>query len=417
LTPTTRQQWPIKRVRFVTQRGPSEEQHRLLSQVSQVTFVPMEAVGEQGQLDLSAVRDIADVRSGFTQFFDGDVLIAKITPCFENGKGALVSGAVGGVGFGTTELHVLTPGPDVDGRFLYFTTVSPSFRRLGEASMIGAAGQKRVPEDFVRDFRIPIPPLPQQRAIATYLDQETEQLDALVAAKDRVLRLLAEKRRALVTRAVTCGLDPQVQLRNSGIPWLGEIPDHWEIERTRWLFRERDQRSETGNEELLTVSHLTGVTPRSEKDVNMFEAETTEGYKICFAGDLVINTLWAWMGAMGVSQVNGIVSPAYNVYEPGPRLVPGFVDALVRIPTFAQEVTRYSKGVWSSRLRLYPEGFFEVIVPVPPVDEQRAIVAHIATETAKLDALSSATERTITLLKERRAALIAAAVTGCLTVT
>ena len=255
-------------------------------------------------------------------------------------------------------------------------------------------------------------PSARQRAIADYLDRETARLDGLVAAKERVLGLLAEKRRALITRAVTRGLDPRVPLRDSGIPWLGEIPAHWEIERTRWLFRERDERSETGEEELLTVSHLTGVTPRSEKDVNMFEAETTEGYKICLAGDLVINTLWAWMGAMGVSPMKGIVSPAYNVYQPGPRLDPSFVDALVRIPVFAQEVTRYSKGVWSSRLRLYPEGFFEVFFAVPPIDEQRAIVAHIAAETAKLDALRSATERTIALLKERRAALIAAAVTG-----
>jgi hypothetical protein len=123
-----------------------------------------------------------------------------------------------------------------------------------------------------------------------------------VAAKERVLDLLTEKRRALITRAITRGLDPRAPVRGSGIAWLGEIPAHWEIERARWLFRERDQRSETGEEELLTVSHLTGVTPRSEKDVNMFEAETTEGYKICLAGDLVINTLWAWMGAMGVSR-------------------------------------------------------------------------------------------------------------------
>jgi type I restriction enzyme, S subunit len=119
---------------------------------------------------------------------------------------------------------------------------------------------------------------------------------------------------------------------------------------------------------------------------------------------------------MGVSPVNGIVSPAYNVYQPGPRLDPSFVDALVRIPIFAQEVTRYSKGVWSSRLRLYPEGFFEASFPLPPLDEQRAIVVHIAAETAKLDALHAATERTIALLKERRAALIAAAVTGKLDV-
>ena len=259
---------------------------------------------------------------------------------------------------------------------------------------------------------VEVPPRYQQHAIADYLDRETARLDALVAAKERMLGLLAEKRRALITRAVTRGLDPRARLRDTGIPWLGEIPVHWEIERSRWLFRERDQRSESGEEELLTVSHLTGVTPRSEKNVNMFEAETTEGYKICSQGDLVINTLWAWMGAMGVSPVKGIVSPAYHVYQPGNRLEPNYVDLLVRLPVFAQEVTRYSKGVWSSRLRLYPEGFFEVYLPVPPLPEQREIVSTVARETSKLDDLSSATDRTIGLLKERRAALIAAAVTG-----
>ena len=271
---------------------------------------------------------------------------------------------------------------------------------------------KHVYPDELREVVIAVPPVCEQQVIADYLDRETERLDALVAAKQRVLGLLAEKRRALTTRAVIRGLDPRAPLRDSGISWLGEIPAHWETERSRWLFRERDQRSETGEEELLTVSHLTGVTLRSEKDVNMFEAETTEGYKICLSGDLVINTLWAWMGAMGVSRVNGIVSPAYNVYRPGPRLEPDYVDALVRLPVFAQEVTRYSKGVWSSRLRLYPEGFFEVFFPVPPPGEQRALVAHIARETRKLDELRIATERSTVLLKERRAALIAAAVTG-----
>ena len=269
----------------------------------------------------------------------------------------------------------------------------------------------------MQTYAVQLPNLTQQRAIVDYLDRETARLDALVAVKERVLDLLAEKRRALITRAVTRGLDPNVPFRDSGIPWLGKIPAHWKTERAKWLFGERDQRSDTGEEELLTVSHLTGVTRRSEKDVNMFEAETTEGYKVCLSGDLVINTLWAWMGAMGVSPVDGIVSPAYNVYEPGARFHPSYIDALVRSPIFAQEVTRYSKGVWSSRLRLYPEGFFVVSLPVPPPSEQREIVDHIAKETGKLDELRAATERTTALLKERRAALIAAAVTGQLEVT
>jgi type I restriction enzyme, S subunit len=282
-------------------------------------------------------------------------------------------------------------------------------RVVEEAS---SSTQDNLNAEKVRNLPVPLPPLAQQCAIADYLDRETARLDALVAAKERTLLLLAEKRRALIARAATRGVDPRAILRDSGIPWLGRIPAHWETERSRWLFRERDRRSDTGDEALLTVSHLTGVTLRSEKDVNMFEAETTEGYKICLSGDLVINTMWAWMGAMGVSPVDGIVSPAYNVYEPSVRLDPSYVDALVRLPVFAQEVTRYSKGVWSSRLRLYPEGFFEVFLPVPPLAEQSAIVAEIAKKSASLDKLRVATVRTIALLKERRAALIAAVVTG-----
>jgi len=337
----------------------------------------------------------------------GDLLVCEGG---EVGRTALWDGRLSECYF-QKAIHRLRPVTDNDEprffRYFMLFAVHSGLFALSTASTI-----KHLPAEKLRVVRYPSPPRSQQRAIADFLDHETARLDALVAAKERVLGLLTEKRRALITRAVTRGLDPRAPLRDSGIPWLGEIPAHWETERTRWLFKERDQRSTTGEEELLTVSHLTGVTPRSEKDVNMFEAETTEGYKICLTGDLVINTLWAWMGAMGVAPVDGIASPAYHVYEPGNRVEPSYIDALVRLPVFAQEVTRYSKGVWSSRLRLYPEGFFEVFLPVPSLGEQRAIVAHMAKETAKLDELRAATEHTIALLKERRAALISAAVTG-----
>jgi type I restriction enzyme S subunit len=251
-----------------------------------------------------------------------------------------------------------------------------------------------------------------QEQIADFLDHETARIDSLIVAKENHLALIAEKRRALINTAVTRGINPTVRLKDSGIPWLGPVPEHWEIERSKWLFKERDIRSEFGDEEMLTVSHITGVTSRAEKNVNMFMAESQEGSKICEAGDLVINTLWAWMGAMGVSPQRGIVSPAYNVYEPGDRLDKAYLDYLVRMPVFAQEAIRYSKGVWSSRLRLYPEGLYEIWFPVPPVAEQQVIAEYLKIETAKLDALKAATELTITLLRERRSALIAAAVTG-----
>lgn len=361
-------------------------------------------IGDPAATDQTATSATGETESLSNTFEPGDVLFGKLRPYLAKAWVAAFPGRC------TTELLVMQP-VETESCFLRYVCLSRDFIDAVDASTFGSK-MPRADWDFIGNMAVPVPRIPQQRAIADYLDRETAQLDALLAAKERVLGLLAEKRRALITQAVTRGLDSRAPLRESGIPWLGKIPACWSIERSRWLFRERDERSVTGDEEMLTVSHLTGVTPRSEKDVNMFEAETNEGYKICFAGDLVINTLWAWMGAMGVASVNGIVSPAYHVYQPGPRLEPAYIDVLVRMPVFAQEVTRYSKGVWSSRLRLYPEGLFEVFLPVPPIEEQRAIVAHIAKETAKLDALHSATERTILLLKERRSALITEAVTG-----
>lgn len=337
-------------------------------------------------------------------FQSGDLLFGKLRPYLAKAWIAEFDGRC------TTELLPLRPEKIVP-RFGLYVLLSQQFIDAVDGSTYGSK-MPRADWAFIGNLPIPLPTQRQQTNISRFLDRETAGIDTLIAAKQRLLDLLAEKRQAVVAEAVMRGLDASAPRRPSGIDWLGDIPAHWELERSRWLFKERDQRSETGEEEMLTVSHLTGVTPRSEKDVNMFEAETTAGYKLCFAGDLVINTLWAWMGAMGTARVDGIVSPAYNVYTPGPRLIPDYVDALVRIPVFAQEVTRYSKGVWSSRLRLYPEGFFQTYWPVPPIGEQREIVGHISTETAKIDRLRAATEHSLSLLKERRGALIASAVTG-----
>ena len=354
--------------------------------------------------DGGASSTVSESTSLGNRFEDGDVLFGKLRPYLAKAWIAEFPGRC------TTEALVMDP-RSMESRFLLNVFLSPTFVSMVDASTFGSK-MPRADWDFIGNMLVPCPEWEHQEGIADYLDRETAGLDALIAAKQRLLELLAEKRQALITGAVTRGLDPDVPMRATGIPWLGEIPKHWRTERARWLFRERDERSEDGTEELLTVSHLTGVTLRSEKEVNMFEAETLEGYKLCESGDLVINTLWAWMGAMGVSFVRGVVSPAYHVYEPTERLDPSYVDVLSRLTVFAQEAVRHSKGVWSSRLRLYPQGFFDIHLPVPALAEQREIVAFLKVECKKLDDLHAAANRTIELLKERRAALITATVTG-----
>jgi type I restriction enzyme S subunit len=265
----------------------------------------------------------------------------------------------------------------------------------------------------LRHHRLPFPPGAEQRAIATFLDRETGRLDELISKKERLIELLQEKRSALITRAVTKGLDPNVPMRDSGIEWLGEIPAHWQVERNRWLFRESSARSRAGEEELLTVSHITGVTRRSEKNVTMMEAESHEGYKLCEQGDLVINTMWGWMGALGIAPLAGMVSPSYNVYRVGsPLLLPSYYEHLSRCAPHVTEIATRSKGVWSSRLRLYPEAFAAISTPLPPLDEQSAIAASILPVTKHIARISQTVEEAIAHLKELRSALITAAVTG-----
>ena len=185
--------------------------------------------------------------------------------------------------------------------------------------------------------------------------------------------------------------------KDSGLKWLGEIPEDWKIERNKEIFFEASQKSETGEETLLTVSHITGVTPRSEKNVNMFFAETMEGYKVCKVGDLLINTMWAWMGALGTSNYDGICSPAYGVYRQR-KWMPynhHYFDYLFRVPNFVIEMTRFSKGIVSSRLRLYPSEFFQIKTPLPSYEIQTAIAEYLNEKTLQIN-------KRIGLLKAKR---------------
>ena len=199
--------WEVKRGRFCMDISPSSNRLHELSPDNEVSFVPMEAVGEYDGLDLEQTRAVAEKGAGWTEFEDGDVIVAKITPCFENGKGALASGLLNGAAIGTTELHVLRPRSNLDRRLLFYFTISPLFRTLGEGEMYGAGGQKRVPTSFCEDFPIPLAPLDEQRAIADFLDRETAKIDGLVAKVDMAIARLREYRAALITAAVTGQVD------------------------------------------------------------------------------------------------------------------------------------------------------------------------------------------------------------------
>lgn len=202
--------------------------------------------------------------------------------------------------------------------------------------------------------------------------------------------------------------------KNSGVEWLGRVPEGWETRRFKTFLREREERSTSGAEALLSVSAYTGVTPRAEGlDAGEFlsRAESLEGYKVCHAGDLVMNIMLAWNRAQGITQYDGIVSPAYAVFSCDKTVDPGFLNYLVRSDNYCLYFKAFSAGVIDSRLRLYPEQFGTLSCIFPPLPEQQAIAAFLDRETAKIDGLIEEQRHLIALLAEKRQATISHAVT------
>ena len=237
--------WDWKRGRFCMKVNPPSDGLGRLHPEDEVSFVPMESVSEYGVISLDQTRAISHIGSGYVEFDDGDVVVAKITPCFENGKGALATGLVNGVAFGTTELHVLRSAMGLEQRFLFYFTTSRFFRSNGEGEMYGAGGQKRVPEDFCRNVPIPLPAMSEQSAIADFIDRETAKIDTLAARNRTLMERLQEKRTALISRTVTrglpptaarqAGLHPHPKLKPTGTDWLGDVPEHWEMKQLMQL--------------------------------------------------------------------------------------------------------------------------------------------------------------------------------------
>ncbi len=288
------------------------------------------------------------------------------------------------------------------------------FRSIDNNKIIyGLGSGLRQNIDF-RDFKrleFPFPPLSEQTAIASFLDRKTALIDQAIGIKEKQIELLKERRQILIHKAVTGKTTVQTRhalsLKDSGVEWIGEIPEHWEVKRAKYLFDEIGERSKTGDEELLSVSHMTGVTPRSEKNVSMFQSEDYSGSKLCQKDDLIFNIMWAWMGALGVSDRTGIVSPSYAVYRQKEKIFNSFyIENLLRSINYVAHYNRVSTGLHSSRLRFYSTMFFEMAIGYPPLDEQNTIVHHIEAISTKISTAITLKAKEIEKLKEYKASLI-----------
>ena len=178
-------------------------------------------------------------------------------------------------------------------------------------------------------------------------------------------------------------------------------PARWRFFRGKQLFRIIDERSSDGTEELLAVSHITGITPHIQKNVTMFQSESLVGYKLCQVGDVAANTMWTWQGALGVSKYAGVISPSYNVYrQNGDIYNPRFLDLLLREKQMVDVYHSLSTGIRPSRLRLYPDVFLTIHFPIPPREEQEQIVRFLDWKVSAIDKLIATKEKQLSILKE-----------------
>lgn len=419
--------WQVKRLRFVVDLNPSKSEVASYLPDTEVSFLPMEAIGEDGTVDLAGTRQLNEVLSGYTYLRDGDVVLAKITPCFENGKGAVLSGLKNGFGFGTTELIVARPKlPQCSAEFIHWLFVSKLFRKQGEAAMYGAGGQKRVPDAFVRDFLAAIPPLAEQAAITAFLDRETGKIDALVEEQKRLIDLLKEKRQAVISHAVTKGLNPDAPMKDSGVEALGQVPGHWITTRLKFYAHIKGRIGFRGYtvEDLVAEGEgaiaLGGANIGEHGRLSLDSKTFLNWTKYEESPEIKIEMLDVLIGQRGTCGKAAIVN-----LDIGPATIN---PSLVVVKDVSLEIEKIFLCLWinSGPIQIIFKSYLnKTAVPmlsqeqianiplfIPPKIEQERIVEFITSTTLQFDRLILEAERSAILLQERRAALISAAVIG-----
>jgi type I restriction enzyme S subunit len=342
----------------------------------------------------------------------GDVIITKDSEAWNDiGVPALVEYAASDLVCGY-HLAILRPREDVLlGRYLLRALQSQT---VASQFHVAANGVTRygLSHDAIKSVRLPIPPTDEQNTIARYLDYVDRRVRRYVAAKRKLIALLNEEKQAIIHRAVTRGLDPSVRLKPSGVEWLGDVPEHWEVRRNGRLFVERN---ETGFSELpiLEVSLRTGIRIRSfENPARKQTLSDRDMYKRALTGNIVYNMMRMWQGAVGVVPCDGLISPAYVVAQPLSGTHAQYYSNLFRTDAYMGAVDMYSHGIVKDRNRLYWEAFKQLPSPHPPLHEQAAITLAISNETNDLDIAIGRLWNEIALMREYRARLIADVVTG-----
>jgi len=319
----------------------------------------------------------------------------------------------------STGFAVLTPRDGTVPKFVSYLAQSSAFTDRVTADSVGIA-YPAIAETKLGAFHVAVPPLPEQTAIVEFLDWADRRIQRVIQARKKRIQLLEEYKQALIHQAVTGQIDirtgkPYPAYKPSGVEWLGEVPAHWEVLRTKYIFQEVDARSTTGEETHLSMSQTLGLVP-SDMVQSTLTSESYVGGKLCEAEDLVLNRLKAHLGVFALANQAGVISPDYSVFRKKRQINTIYFELVLRSPACRRELRIRAKGIVEGFWRLYTDDFYDIRVPVPPVPEQDLIIAELDEASTGINTAIARANRETELLGEYRTRLIADVVTGKLDV-
>lgn len=382
----------------------------------EVSFVPMESL-RNGIIDYQTIP-FTEGKGNYTFFQNGDLLVAKVTPCFENGNIAIANEMLHGIGFGSSEIFVLRMNKQVLNTYMFYFTQSANFQDSACATMCGVGGLKRISPLIMRTYELDVPPIHTQQRVVNYLDEKlvsiNNRLEVLEKQKDAYSRL----KKSIIHQAVTRGLNPDVSLIHSGIDSIGMIPKHWEMKRLKDVvsINTKTLPEDTPNSYTFKYIDISNVTNEGVilggETMSFYEAPS-RARRIIERNDVIVSTVRTYLRAIAridFSTEDIVVSTGFAVLTPNKGMNSVFITYGVRDVNVVDEICKRSTGV--SYPAISASRLSAISIPVPPSDEQKDIAAYLDEKCTKIDAIIDNISKQIDASKRLKKALINEVITG-----
>ena len=405
--------WEVKRLKNVSDFNPPNDQS--ISNFSEVGYLPMERL-KNGYM-LPSVINVYNLTQGLTFFKENDIVMAKVTPCFENGNIAIAKNLINNCGFGSSELFIFRV-RSINRKYFFYLLQEEKIKEVCKSTMIGTGGLKRISPTFMRNLLLPIPPILEQQSIATYLDQKCGEIDELITLQEEMITKLQSYKQSVITEAVTKGLDKNVPLKDSGIEWIGEMPKHWNICKLKNIFllstgttpKDFDQTSEEDN-------LINWYTPSDILDScnDLFSSQRKLSEKVIYAnkislfpiGTLLYVGIGASAGKVGYANENGYSNQQIT------GLIPLNCYSRFYFYYLSALKDKIRDNAFFTTLPIINNAYLgQELIPFPTLSEQQSIANYLDQKCSEIDELISIKQQKIEKLKDYKKSLIFECVTG-----